>query len=204
MQIVLLERIGKLGQMGDIVTVKDGYARNFLLPKGKALRATKANIAHFEKQRVQLEAVNLERKKEAELVSEKLAGKDFTAIRQAGDTTRRQGLHPFVQHAQGGEDQHDHDRHGPAHGEAGGADKLKQQQGQQAESNGMDYLVQIGDDMIVNGGRMQRFKKDGRSEQNIQISSQAPLEYRYRYRVDSPVGRVMPCLTSNQVFCYYA
>ena len=91
MQIVLLERIGKLGQMGDIVTVKDGYARNFLLPKGKALRATKANIAQFETQRAQLEAVNLERKTEAEAVGEKLDGKDFTAIRQAGDTGQLYG-----------------------------------------------------------------------------------------------------------------
>ncbi|HKJ63630.1 MAG TPA: 50S ribosomal protein L9, partial [Hyphomicrobiales bacterium] len=68
MQVVLLERIGRLGQMGDIVRVKDGYARNFLLPKGKALRATKANLAHFEIQRAQLEAQNLEQKKEAESV----------------------------------------------------------------------------------------------------------------------------------------
>jgi len=91
MQIVLLERIGKLGQMGDIVTVKDGFARNYLLPQGKALRATKANIAHFETQRAQLEAVNLERKTEAEAVGEKLDGQNFTAIRQAGDTGQLYG-----------------------------------------------------------------------------------------------------------------
>lgn len=91
MQIVLLERIRKLGQMGDIVTVKDGFARNFLLPTGKALRATKANIARFETQRAQLEAVNLERKSEAEAVGEKLEGKTFVAIRQAGDTGQLYG-----------------------------------------------------------------------------------------------------------------
>jgi len=91
MQIVLLERIGKLGQMGDIVNVKDGFARNFLLPQGKALRATKANIAQFETQRAQLEAVSLERKTEAEAVGEKLDGQNFTAIRQAGDTGQLYG-----------------------------------------------------------------------------------------------------------------
>ncbi len=91
MQVILLERIGKLGQMGDIVNVKDGYARNFLLPKAKALRATKANIAHFEKDRVQLEAVNLERKKEAEAIADKLGGEAFVAIRQAGDTGQLYG-----------------------------------------------------------------------------------------------------------------
>ena len=62
MQVILLERIGALGQMGDIVKVKDGYARNFLLPQGKALRATQANKLEFEKQRVQLEARSLEQK----------------------------------------------------------------------------------------------------------------------------------------------
>ena len=91
MKIVLLERIRKLGQMGDIVTVKDGYARNFLLPKAKALRASKANIAHFEADRAQLEAVNLDRKKEAEIVGEKLEGQSFVAIRQAGDTGQLYG-----------------------------------------------------------------------------------------------------------------
>lgn len=85
MQVVLLERIGRLGQMGDIVRVKDGYARNFLLPKGKALRATKANLAHFEIQRAQLEAQNLEQKKEAESVAKKLDGQSFVALRQASE-----------------------------------------------------------------------------------------------------------------------
>ncbi len=86
MQVVLLERVEKLGQMGDVVKVKPGFARNFLLPRGKALRATKANIAHFETQRVQLEARNLEAKKEAEAVGAKLEGKVFVILRQAGET----------------------------------------------------------------------------------------------------------------------
>ena len=81
MQVILLERIRSLGQMGDVVTVKDGYARNFLLPQKKALRATDENRARFETQRAQLEANNLELKKEAEAVAEKLEGHLFTAIR---------------------------------------------------------------------------------------------------------------------------
>ncbi len=85
MQVILLERIGRLGQMGDVVTVKDGYARNFLLPQGKALRATKANRERFESQRAQLEAHNLERKSEAEAVAMKLDGQSFIIIRQAGE-----------------------------------------------------------------------------------------------------------------------
>lgn len=85
MQIILLERIGGLGQMGDVVKVRDGYARNFLLPKGKALRATKQNLARFEVDRAQLEARNLELKKEAEAVATKLNGKKFIALRQASD-----------------------------------------------------------------------------------------------------------------------
>lgn len=85
MQIILLERIGGLGQMGDVVKVRDGYARNFLLPKGKALRATKQNLARFEVERAQLEARNLELKKEAEAVAAKLNGKRFIALRQASD-----------------------------------------------------------------------------------------------------------------------
>ncbi len=85
MQIILLERIGGLGQMGDLVKVRDGYARNFLLPKGKALRATKDNLARFERERAQLETRNLELKKEADAVAGKLAGKSFVAIRQASD-----------------------------------------------------------------------------------------------------------------------
>ncbi len=85
MQVVLLERVEKLGQIGDVVKVKDGFARNYLLPKKKALRATKSNLAFFETQRVQLEARNLELKKEAEAVGAKLKGKTFTLLRQAGD-----------------------------------------------------------------------------------------------------------------------
>jgi large subunit ribosomal protein L9 len=85
MQVILLERIGRLGQMGDVVTVKDGFARNFLLPQGKALRATKANRERFERERAQLEARNLELKSEAEAVAGKLAGQSFIVIRQAGD-----------------------------------------------------------------------------------------------------------------------
>ena len=77
MQVILLERIGRLGQMGDVVTVKDGFARNFLLPQGKALRATKANRERFEKERAQLEARNLELKSEAEAVATKLQGQSF-------------------------------------------------------------------------------------------------------------------------------
>ena len=91
MQVILLQRIGRLGQMGDVVTVKDGYARNYLLPQKKALRATEANRAHFETQRAQLEAHNLEQKKEAEAVAEKLDKHVFVAIRSAGDTGQLYG-----------------------------------------------------------------------------------------------------------------
>lgn len=91
MQVILLERIGRLGQMGDVITVKDGYARNFLLPQKKALRATKENLARFESNRGQLEARNLELKKEAEAVAAKLDGQSFVAIRQAGDTGQLYG-----------------------------------------------------------------------------------------------------------------
>ena len=91
MHVILLERIGRLGQMGDVVRVKDGYARNFLLPLGKALRATDDNKKQFENQRGQLETRNLELKKEAEGVSTSLDGKTFTAIRQAGDTGQLYG-----------------------------------------------------------------------------------------------------------------
>ena len=85
MQVVLLERVEKLGQMGDVVKVKDGFARNFLLPQKKALRANKSNLAYFETQRAQLVAQNLERKKDAEKISDKLDGKKFVLLRQAGD-----------------------------------------------------------------------------------------------------------------------
>ena len=91
MQVILLERIRALGQMGDVVTVKDGYARNFLLPRGKALRATKENQARFDSQRVELEARNLEQKNEADAVGERLNDQTFVAIRQAGDTGQLYG-----------------------------------------------------------------------------------------------------------------
>jgi large subunit ribosomal protein L9 len=85
MQVVLLERIDKLGQMGDVVTVKDGYARNYLVPHGKALRATKSNLAEFERRRVQLEAVNLQRKEEARKVAGRIDGRSVVIVRQAGE-----------------------------------------------------------------------------------------------------------------------
>jgi large subunit ribosomal protein L9 len=85
MQVVLLERVAKLGQMGEVVAVKDGYARNFLLPQGKALRATEANLKRFETDRAQLETRNLELRAEAEKVAKKLDGQSFTVIRSASD-----------------------------------------------------------------------------------------------------------------------
>ncbi|MYM54179.1 50S ribosomal protein L9 [Thalassovita mangrovi] len=85
MQVILLERVAKLGQMGDVVDVKSGYARNFLLPQGKALTASEANKAKFEADKAQLEARNLETKKEAEALGEKLDGQQFVVIRQASD-----------------------------------------------------------------------------------------------------------------------
>src|SRR5471032_2350152 len=85
MQVILLERVEKLGQMGDEVRVKDGFARNFLLPKKKALRATKANRDYFQGRKAELEANNLKLKGEAEKVGAKLDGKKFILIRQAGD-----------------------------------------------------------------------------------------------------------------------
>ncbi len=91
MQVVLLERVAKLGQMGDVVNVKDGYARNFLLPRKKALRATPENMAHFETQKAQLEARNLELKKEAEQVAGKLDSQSFIIIRQAGESGQLYG-----------------------------------------------------------------------------------------------------------------
>ena len=86
MEVILLERLGKLGQMGEVVRVKDGYARNFLLPQGKALRATKDNRAKFEGMKVQLEARNLEMKKDAEGIAGKLNGKSFMVLRQASES----------------------------------------------------------------------------------------------------------------------
>jgi large subunit ribosomal protein L9 len=91
MHVILLERIPRLGQMGDVVKVKDGFARNFLLPQGKALRANDANRAKFETQRADLEARNLERRKEAEAVHEKLDGTAYVVIRSAGETGQLYG-----------------------------------------------------------------------------------------------------------------
>jgi large subunit ribosomal protein L9 len=91
MEVILLERIGRLGQMGDVVTVKDGFARNYLLPQGKALRATEANRKRFERERTQLEARDLELKSEAQTVAAKLDGRSFIVIRQAGDTGQLYG-----------------------------------------------------------------------------------------------------------------
>jgi large subunit ribosomal protein L9 len=85
MEVILLERVAKLGQMGDVVRVKDGFARNYLLRKGKALRATKENRSRFEHMKVELEARNLEQKTEAEKVAHKLDGKSFTVLRQAAE-----------------------------------------------------------------------------------------------------------------------
>ncbi len=85
MQVILLERVAKLGQMGQVVNVKDGYARNFLLPQGKALRASEANIKNFEAQKAQLEARNLETRQEAAALGETLDGKVFVVIRSASD-----------------------------------------------------------------------------------------------------------------------
>jgi large subunit ribosomal protein L9 len=91
MQVVLLERVEKLGQMGEVVSVKDGFARNFLLPRKKAMRATKENLVHFENQRAQLEARNLELRAEAEKVQAKLEGLTIVVLRQAGDTGQLYG-----------------------------------------------------------------------------------------------------------------
>lgn len=85
MQVILLERVAKLGQMGEVVSVKVGYARNFLLPKGKALRVTDTNIASFEARKTQLEASNLESRQEAETFAEKINGQKFIVIRSASD-----------------------------------------------------------------------------------------------------------------------
>ena len=91
MQVILLERVARLGQMGEEVKVKDGFARNYLLPKGKALRANDANRQKFEGQRVQLEARDLERKTEAQGVADKLDGKTFVVVRAAGETGQLYG-----------------------------------------------------------------------------------------------------------------
>ena len=86
MQVILMERVAKLGQMGDVVDVKSGYARNYLLPQGKALTASKDNIAQFETQKAQLEARNLETRKEAEDLASRLDGQTFIVIRSASDS----------------------------------------------------------------------------------------------------------------------
>jgi large subunit ribosomal protein L9 len=91
MEVILLERIARLGQMGDVVRVKDGFARNFLLPQGKAMRATEESRKRFESQRGQLEARNLERKQEAEQVAAKVNGATVVVIRQAGETGQLYG-----------------------------------------------------------------------------------------------------------------
>src|SRR5947209_15473634 len=85
MEVILLERVAKLGQMGDVVRVKDGFARNYLLPKGKALRASEANRSRFEGMKIDLEARNLEQRGEAEKIAEKLNGQSFTVLRQAAE-----------------------------------------------------------------------------------------------------------------------
>ena len=91
MQVILLERVNKLGQMGETVKVKDGYARNYLLPLGKALRANAANKTRFEAERATLEARNLERKSEAQKVADVLDGKSFIVVRSAGETGQMYG-----------------------------------------------------------------------------------------------------------------
>ena len=85
-ELILLQRVEKLGQMGDLVRVKPGYARNFLLPQKRAIRANKANVAKFEETRVQLEAQNIKRREEAERVAERMGGLAVIIIRQAGDS----------------------------------------------------------------------------------------------------------------------
>ncbi len=91
MEVILLERVAKLGQMGETVRVKDGFARNFLLPKGKALRATKANKERFEGMRKDLEAKNLENRGEAQKIGSKLDGQNFVALRQASESGQLYG-----------------------------------------------------------------------------------------------------------------
>jgi len=86
MEIILLERVEKLGQMGQVVKVKPGFARNYLLPQKKALRATKGNLAYFQSQKTALEGMNLERRKEAEYVAARIEGLKVTIIRQAGES----------------------------------------------------------------------------------------------------------------------
>ena len=91
MEVILLERIEKLGQMGDVVKVRPGFARNYLLPQKKALRATNENRKFFEAQRAQLETTNLEHKKEADAISRKMDGLTVTIVRQASDNDQLYG-----------------------------------------------------------------------------------------------------------------
>ena len=91
MEVILLERIERLGQMGDVVVVKDGFARNFLLPKNKALRANKENLEFFEKEKINLEAKNLKLKTEADAISKKITVNNYIIIRQASDTGQLYG-----------------------------------------------------------------------------------------------------------------
>jgi large subunit ribosomal protein L9 len=91
MQVVLLERVENLGQMGDVVKVRPGYARNYLLPLKKALRASAENLTYFETRRAELETINLQRRQEAEAAAEKLKGLSVTIIRRAGDTGQLYG-----------------------------------------------------------------------------------------------------------------
>ena len=91
MEVILLERIEKLGQMGDIVKVKPGFARNYLLPQAKALRSNKENLALFESRKAQLEAANLKRKEEAEQISAKMEGLNLVIVRQAAETGQLYG-----------------------------------------------------------------------------------------------------------------
>lgn len=91
MQVILLERIGRLGQMGDTVKVKDGYARNFLLPQGRALRANEANKQRFESERAQLEERNADRRQAAQKIADDLDGKTFIVVRSAGETGQLYG-----------------------------------------------------------------------------------------------------------------
>jgi large subunit ribosomal protein L9 len=91
MEVILLQRVPKLGQMGEVVRVKNGYARNYLLPQGKALRSNEASRKRFERDKVQLEARNLEARKEAEGVAVTLKGQTFVVLRQAGETGQLYG-----------------------------------------------------------------------------------------------------------------
>src|SRR3989304_9225153 len=91
MEVILLERVAKLGQMGEVVRVKDGFARNYLLPKGKALRATKENKTRFEGMKIELETRNVEQRGEAEKIAVKVNGKSIVVLRQAGESGQLYG-----------------------------------------------------------------------------------------------------------------